>query len=167
MYLRVGQAAKITRLLAANVLEGSSLKTLAFMIGSQEYGLEQKKVKEIHSYQDIQKLTVMHAPYIGTVNLADKPIPIVDLRIRFKVQNIDDSNPATVLVLNLKHNRTVAVVVDNLTDSLSLENVNFSQVPKMISVIHRKYLFGLTAAKGGMLIFVDIEKLLSSAELSI
>ncbi len=139
---------------------------LTFILGSEEYGIEILKVQEIRSYEAVTKIANTPDFIKGVINLRGSIVPIIDLRMRFKLSQAEYNTTTVVIILNL-NNRTIGMVVDGVSDVLELKNAQISPVPELVSSIDTKYLLGLGTVDERMLILVDIEQLMSSKEMAL
>ena len=139
---------------------------LTFILGSEEYGIEILKVQEIRSYETVTKIANTPEFIKGVINLRGNIVPIIDLRMRFKLSTAEYNDTTVVIILNLS-NRTMGIVVDGVSDVIGLTSAQISPVPELVSNIDTKYLLGLGTADNRMLILVDIEQLMSSQEMAL
>jgi len=93
-------------------------------------------------------------------------VPIIDLRVKFAQPDVEYNENTVVIVLNLE-NRVVGIVVDGVSDVLSLTQDQIRPSPEFAVTMSTEYLTGLGALGDRMLILVDIEKLLSSDEMAL
>jgi purine-binding chemotaxis protein CheW len=93
-------------------------------------------------------------------------VPIVDLRIKFMQQEVEYDDNTVVIVLNLGQ-RVVGIVVDGVSDVLSLTAEQIRPAPEFAVTLSTEYLTGLGSLGERMLILVDIERLLSSEEMAL
>jgi purine-binding chemotaxis protein CheW len=146
--------------------EQSGGEYLTFILGTEEYGVEILKVQEIRSYEAVTKIANTPDFIKGVINLRGSIVPIIDLRMRFKLSHAEYNDTTVVIILNLS-NRTIGMVVDGVSDVLELKSSQISPVPELVSNIDTKYLLGLATADERMLILVDIEQLMSSKEMAL
>ena len=139
---------------------------LTFILGSEEYGIEILKVQEIRSYEAVTKIANTPDFIKGVINLRGSIVPIIDLRMRFRLDQAEYNDTTVVIILNLD-NRTIGMVVDGVSDVLELKESQISPVPELVASIDTKYLLGLGTSDGRMLILVDIEQLMSSKEMAL
>ncbi len=99
-------------------------------------------------------------------NLRGVIVPIIDLRVKFAQQGVTYNENTVVIVLNFGQ-RVVGIVVDGVSDVLSLTNEQIRPAPEFAVTLATEYLTGLGSLGERMLILVDIEKLLSSEEMSL
>jgi len=133
---------------------------LTFRLDREEYGIDILKVQEIRGYEPPTRIA--HAPLFvkGVFNLRGTIVPIVDLRVKFNCVNADYDASTVVIVLNLPR-RIVGIVVDSVSDVLTLSPEDLKPAPEIDTVIDSDAVIGLGALKERMLILLDIEKLMS------
>ncbi|CPR21109.1 Positive regulator of CheA protein activity (CheW) [Brenneria goodwinii] len=139
---------------------------LIFTLGDEEYGVDILKVQEIRGYDQVTRIANTPAFIKGVTNLRGVIVPIVDLRIKFAQQEVDYDDNTVVIVLNLGQ-RVVGIVVDGVSDVLSLTADQIRPAPEFAVTLSTEYLTGLGSLGERMLILVDIEKLLSSEEMAL
>lgn len=141
---------------------------LVFTLASQEYGIDILKVQEIRGY-DAQTVTrIANVPSFvkGVTNLRGIIVPIVDMRIKFNLENVEYNHQTVVVILNL-NSRVVGVVVDGVSDVLMLQQAQISAAPQFGTAFSTEYLMGIGTLGERMLILVDIEKLMTSEEMAL
>lgn len=146
--------------------ESKNLEFLAFTLGQEEYCIDILKVQEIRGYETVTRIA--NAPdYIkGVVNLRGIIVPIVDMRIRFNVGEPRYNEMTVVIILNIV-GRVMGVVVDTVSDVITLESDQIKPPPEMGTLFNSDYLVGLATYEDRMLILIDIDKLMSSAEMGL
>lgn len=139
---------------------------LTFTLGNEEYGIDILKVQEIRGYDAVT--TIVNAPEFikGVINLRGIIVPIVDMRIKFKLGNVSYDHLTVVIVLNVA-NRIVGIVVDGVSDVTTLKPEDIKPVPEFGVGLDTQYLLGLGTLGERMLILVDIEKLMTSREMEL
>jgi len=139
---------------------------LTFRLGEEEYGIEILKVQEIRGYDAITQIA--NAPdYIkGVVNLRGVIVPIIDMRIKFRLGNASYDQFTVVIILNVA-DRVMGIVVDGVSDVIGLESEQMRPTPGFGSVIDTEYIMGLGTVGERMLILLDIEKLMSSRDMGL
>jgi purine-binding chemotaxis protein CheW len=139
---------------------------LTFTLGQEEYGIDILKVQEIRGYEAVT--TIVNAPEFikGVINLRGIIVPIVDMRIKFKLGTPSYTPLTVVIVLNVA-NRVVGIVVDGVSDVVTLEPGDIKPAPELGGSLDTRYLLGLGTLGERMLILVDIEKLMTSREMEL
>ncbi len=149
----------------------SGREFLTFRLGTEEYGIDILKVQEIRSYEQPTKIANAPAYLKGVVNLRGVIVPIVDLRVKFNCVNemgeAEMNSFTVVIVLNVK-GRVVGAVVDSVSDVMQLSDQVIQPAPEMsASVIDTSYITGIANVSERLLILMDIEALMSSAEMGL
>jgi purine-binding chemotaxis protein CheW len=139
---------------------------LIFRLGSEEYGIEILKVQEIRGYDRVTRIANSPSFIAGVTNLRGAIVPIVDLRVKFQLNSAEINESTVVIVLNFG-DRIVGIVVDGVSDVLSLDAAQIKPAPDFSVTLSTEYLLGLGALDDRMLILVDIEKLLNSEEIAL
>ncbi|QGW83964.1 chemotaxis protein CheW [Variovorax paradoxus] len=151
---------------AAPSRPGRPLEFLSFTLGQEEYGIDIQKVQELRGYDAVTRIA--NAPeYIkGVVNLRGIIVPIIDMRIKFQLGAPTYDQFTVVIVLNIG-GRVVGMVVDSVSDVITLSAEQIKPAPQMGAVLDTEYLIGLGTLDERMLILVDIDKLMSSDEMGL
>lgn len=139
---------------------------LTFTLGTEEYGIDILKVQEIRGYDAVTRIANAPEFLKGVINLRGVIVPIVDMRIRFNLGTPHYDEFTVVIIMNVL-NRVIGMVVDGVSDVVSLEPEQIRPAPELGSALDTRYLTGLGTVNGQMLILMDIEKLLSSDEMQL
>ena len=139
-------------------------EVLAFTLGSEEYGVNILRVQEIRGYGAVTQIA--NAPdYIkGIINLRGTIVPIVDMRIKFKIGSPTYDEFTVVIILTIGQ-QIIGMVVDSVSDVTTLAPDQIKATPEMGSTVSAEYMMGLGVLDGRMIILVDIDRLMSSDEL--
>jgi len=147
---------------------------LTFRLGAEEYGIDILRVQEIRSYE--QPTRIANAPPFikGVVNLRGVIVPIIDLRLKLGCETVEYNDFTVVVVLNVR-GRVVGAVVDSVSDVLQLGSESIKPAPELNSSVDASYITGIGTVKNGhgekevtrMLILMDIEGLMSSADMGL
>ncbi|WP_374341075.1 chemotaxis protein CheW [Methyloversatilis sp.] len=145
---------------------GYAQEYLTFTLGDEEYAIDILKVQEIRGYDAVTGIA--HAPPFikGVINLRGTIVPIVDLRIRFGVGKVEYTPFTVTIILNVG-GRVVGMVVDSVSDVLALQSSQVLPPPDFSSSLDTRYIHGLGSIDERMLIVVDIEKLMLSADMAL
>lgn len=139
---------------------------LVFTLGDEEYGIDILKVQEIRGYDQVTRIANTPSFIKGVTNLRGVIVPIIDLRLKFDQPDVEYNDNTVVIVLNLVQ-RVVGIVVDGVSDVLSLTQDQIRPAPEFAVTMSTEYMTGLGALGERMLILVDIEKLLNSDEMAL
>jgi purine-binding chemotaxis protein CheW len=139
---------------------------LTFRLGAEEYGIDILRVQEIRSYEPPTRIANAPAFIKGVVNLRGIIVPIVDLRLKLNCDSADYNGFTVVIVLNVK-GRVVGAVVDSVSDVLELTSDQVKPAPEMSASVDAGYITGIGSVGDRMLILMDIEALMSSADMGL
>jgi purine-binding chemotaxis protein CheW len=139
---------------------------LAFTLGKEEYGIDILKVQEIRGYETVTRIANAPDFIKGVVNLRGIIVPIVDMRIKFHLGEPTYDQFTVVIILNVA-GRVVGMVVDSVSDVTTLSPQQIKPAPDVGTALNTDYLIGLGTIDQRMLILVDIDRLMSSAEMGL
>lgn len=140
---------------------------LTFRLGSESYGIEILKVQEIRGYEAPTSIANAPAFIKGVINLRGVIVPILDLRIKFQLERANYDEFTVVIILNVA-GRVVGVVVDAVSDVLTLASDAIRPTPEFASTtFDTKYITGLGTVDEQMIILLDIEKLMTGADMAL
>ncbi|MYN09954.1 chemotaxis protein CheW [Pseudoduganella aquatica] len=148
----------------ANV--AAAAEYLAFTLGQEEYGIDIQKVSEIRSYEAPTRIASAPEFVKGVINLRGLIVPIVDMRIKFNVGEPTYNQFTVVIILNIGH-RVVGMVVDSVSDVTILTPEQVKPAPEITSTLNTEYIVGLGTIDERMLILVDIDRLMTSADMGL
>jgi purine-binding chemotaxis protein CheW len=139
---------------------------LSFKLGAEEYGIDILKVQEIRGYERPTRMTGVPDFIKGVVNLRGIIVPIIDMRIKFRLESVDYSEFTVVIILNLS-GRVMGIVVDGVSDVTSLNPEQIKPAPGFSASLDISHVIGLGTLDERMLILIDIEKLMSDGDIGL
>lgn len=139
---------------------------LTFTLGSEEYAIDILKVQEIRGYEQPTLIANSPAFIKGVINLRGIIVPIVDLRIKFNLSTIEYTPFTVVIILNIA-GRVIGVVVDSVSDVLTLSGQQIRPAPDFSATFDTKYILGLATVDERMFIVTDIEQLMTSSDMEL
>ena len=139
---------------------------LTFTLGKEEYGIDILKVQEIRGYDAVTAIANTPEFIKGVINLRGIIVPIVDMRIKFNLGKVEYDQFTVVIILNVA-NRVVGMVVDGVSDVITLNPDQIKAAPEFGSAIDTQYVMGLGTVDERMLILVDIERLMTSSDMEL
>ena len=145
---------------------GESRELLTFTLGAEEYGIDILKVQEIRGYDAVTKIANAPDFIKGVINLRGIIVPIVDMRIKFNLGRVEYDQFTVVIILNVA-GRVVGVVVDGVSDVITLKAEQIRPAPEFGATLDTQYIMGLGTIDERMIIVMDIEKLLGSRDMEL
>ena len=147
-------------------LEQPRREYLTFRLDREEYGIEILKVQEIRGYEEPTRIANAPDFIKGVINLRGAIVPIVDMRVRFHCPSVAVDASTVAIILSLEQ-RVVGMVVDAVSDVLSLPDDAICPVPEIDSAIDIDCIQGLATMEERMLILLDIEKLMGHVDMGL
>lgn len=139
---------------------------LSFKLGQEEYCLDILSVQEIRGYDTVTSIANTPDFIKGVINLRGNIVPIVDLRIKFRLSEARYDATTIVIILNL-NKKMIGIVVDSVSDVIALPLDSIREAPRFGSAINTEFISGMATVDERMLIVVDIQRLMSSDDLQL
>ncbi len=143
-----------------SVYEG---KYLTFVLGTEEYGIEILKVREIIGLMDITSVPQTPDYMKGVFNLRGKVIPVVDLRLKFAMSERGYTQETCTIVVEVD-NALIGIVVDSVSEVVDISGKEIEVTPDFEKKIDTDFIMGLGKTKDKLIILLDIEQVLSVEE---
>jgi len=141
-------------------------KYLTFGLGSEEYGLEILKVKEIIGIMNITAVPQTPKYVKGVINLRGKVIPVIDLRLKFGMDVIGYNDRTCIIVVDISgqtgKKTVMGIVVDSVSEVLNIKSDEIEDTPTFGVRLETDYILGMAKVKGGVKILLDIDKVLTT-----
>ena len=147
-------------------MKDNAREMLVFKLGSEEYGVDILKVQEIRGYEKVTPIPRSPDYLKGVVNLRGTIVPVIDLRVKFGMPDPTYDSLTVVIVLRIG-SRTIGAVVDAVSDVVRLAENEIREAPKLGAMVDSSYLAGVATQGERMILALDIEKLLSAAEMNL
>jgi len=145
---------------------GANSEFLAFSLGDEVYGIDILKVQEIRGYEPVTKIANTPDFIKGVINLRGVIVPIVDMRVKFRLDAVDYNQFTVVIVLNVC-DRVIGMVVDGVSDVIELAPEHIHAAPQFGASLDTQYLRGMATMDDRMVILVDIERLMSASDMEL
>lgn len=146
--------------------ESDAREYLTFTLGNEEYGMDILKVQEIRGYDAVTGIANAPPFLKGVINLRGVIVPIIDMRIKFNLGSVIYDEFTVVIIINVL-GRVIGMVVDGVSDVVSLLPEQIKPPPEFGTGIDTRYITGIGTSNGQMLILTDIEKLMAGADMQL
>lgn len=134
-------------------------KYVIFQLENEYYGLNIESVQSIEKFQNYTR--VPNAPkYIkGVINLRGEVVPILDLRIKLKLnpKKVDNN---TRIVVTKQEELVIGLIVDTSSEVLEISKNNIDRAPTNGDDEYKEYIKGIGKVKDRLIIIINLEKLL-------
>ena len=138
-------------------------------MAEEEYGVVILKVKEIIGMMTVTMVPQTPAYVKGIINLRGKVIPVVDLRLKFGMEEADYTDRTCIIVVEIKTNRAnvlTGIVVDAVSEVLNIKASDIEDTPAFGSAVNTDYILGMAKAENGVKILLDIDKVIGAQEIA-
>ncbi len=143
-------------------------KYLTFELGKEEFGIQVLKVREIMGIQDITAVP-QTPPYVkGVINLRGKVIPVVDLRLKFGLPELEYTQRTCIIVVQVSADAgsmLMGIVVDGVSEVLNVTVSDIEDTPDFGDGVSTPYILGMAKVKGKVKILLEIDQVMTTQEL--
>jgi purine-binding chemotaxis protein CheW len=147
---------------AKTVVDGGQYLTLR--LGGEEYAIDILRVQEIRSYEEPTRMVNAPSFIKGVVNLRGVIVPIVDLRLKLNIDKVEYNEFTVVIILNVR-GTVIGAVVDSVSDVVTLTSQAIKAAPQFETAVDSRFITGLANIGERMLIVMNMEALMSNAEM--
>ena len=148
---------------------GREGKYLTFSLADEEYGIGILKVKEIIGLMPVTLVPKMPGHIKGVINLRGKVIPVVDLRLKFGMANVEATERTCIIVVEIasgQQKNAMGMVVDSVSEVLNVRAAEIEDTPSFGSQLDTTYILGMAKSGQGVKILLDIDKVMSDNEIN-
>lgn len=167
-----GQAArgarKISALEAPDAKATREGKYLVFDLGEELYGIGILDVKEIIGMMPITPLPQMPEAFKGVINLRDRVIPVLDMRLKFGMEK-REYDPRTCIIIvevsGLTGSTLVGGIVDSVSEVFQIKEGEVEDPPKFGGGFDGEFILGMAKTSKGVVILLEIDRILHTSEM--
>lgn len=145
-------------------------KFLVFELHDEYYAVSVHATKEIIRIMEITEVPKA-PPFIkGVINLRGKIIPVIDLRVKFGINEKTYDEKTCIIIIELheeEKSRLMGVIVDTVTEVLNITSENIDPPPEFNQPNQLEFLFGIGKIKGRVIWLLNLDKIVSCDELVI
>ena len=134
-------------------------KFLTFFLGEEEYAIEILKVQEIIGLMTITPVPKMPDYIRGVLNLRGKIVPVMNLRTRFGLEEIEDTDETCIIVIQNKE-YLMGVLVDKVSEVVDIATSQIEDVPSVGTGEQSEYLAGIGKAEDSVKMLLEVDKVL-------
>src|SRR5688500_10876732 len=139
-------------------------KFLSFFLQNEEYGIEILKVQEIIGLMPITRIPRTPDYVRGVFNLRGKIIAVTDLRKKFGMEDVEQTNETCIIVVQT-NKMEIGVMVDKVSEVLDISAAEIEKTPAFGASVPTEFLLGIGNTESGVRLLLNIEKILSDQEL--
>jgi purine-binding chemotaxis protein CheW len=139
-------------------------KYLTFELGGEVYGLEILKVREIIGLMEITAVPRTPVFVKGVINLRGKVIPVIDLRLKFAMEEAKHTAETCVIVVNVGEVE-MGIIVDRVSEVLDIASEEIENTPAFGASVNTDFILGMGKVGGKVTILLDIEKVMAGGDM--
>jgi purine-binding chemotaxis protein CheW len=146
---------------------GQDGKYLTFALGREEYGIGILKVKEIIGVLPITPVPGTPGYMKGVINLRGKVIPVVDLRLKFGMEEVGHTERTCIIVVEVSQPAgavLTGIMVDSVSEVLNIKAGDVEEAPDFGAKLDTDYILGLAKTNGGVKILLEIDRVLGNGD---
>jgi purine-binding chemotaxis protein CheW len=149
--------------------QANASKYLTFVLGHESYGVSVLKVREIIRMLNITPVPKMPDYLKGVINLRGKVIPVIDLRMRFKLAVIETTERTCIIVMQIEHDSgtvsQVGLIVDAVEEVVNIPSADVEETPDFGNKLKTDYITGMAKVKGSVKTLLNIDKVVASTDI--
>jgi purine-binding chemotaxis protein CheW len=143
-------------------------KYLSFALGQEEYGVEILKVQEIIGMMSVTKVPRTPDYVRGVVNLRGRVIPVIDLRGKFNMARVTDTEKTCIIVVQVQQSGstvTMGVIVDEVSEVLNFTADQIEPSPSFgTGMEEAEFITGMGKLGKKVVILLDVDRVLTGEE---
>ncbi|NYB72577.1 purine-binding chemotaxis protein CheW [Sedimentibacter hydroxybenzoicus DSM 7310] len=141
-------------------------KYLTFYTDNQLLGISIADVVQIVGMQEITAVPEFPSYAKGVINLRGIIIPIIDVRLRLKKEEIGYNERTCIIVTNINESY-IGFIVDEVNEVTNIDNENISDPPKMGSDYTNTFITGIAKLNNRIVLLIDLKKVLDEKEIEL
>lgn len=142
----------------------TQMKVIVFQIGNEEYAVPVDQVGSIERLQPITRVPRTANFVKGIINLRGVVIPVIDLRLRFGMEEASYTESTRIIIIHLDQVE-VGLIVDVANDVIDLHEEMIEPTPEVVGTVDVDYILGVAKLEKRLLILLDLQKVLSTEEI--
>ncbi|MHC4885916.1 MAG: chemotaxis protein CheW [Planctomycetota bacterium] len=139
-------------------------KYLTLRLGEEVYGVDVLSIQEIIGVMEVTSVPQTPAFVKGVINLRGKVIPVVDLRLKFGMEEADHNQETCIIVVNV-NDTLMGIIVDTVNEVMDIEEGQIEDPPRFGVSVDTAFILGMGKLEERVVILLNIERVLTSEEL--
>ena len=143
-------------------------KYLTLFLAGEEYGIGIRKVKEIIGMMAITPVPQTPDFIKGVINLRGKVIPVIDMRLKFRMQDAGYSERTCIIVVEVAASEkkiAMGIIVDAVSEVLNIKAGEIAETPDFGTRLDMEFILGMAKSGNSVKILLDIDRVLGIEEI--
>ena len=136
---------------------------IAFRVGDQEFCVNIMSVREIRGWTPATAMPHSPSYMKGVINLRGAVLPIIDLSARLGMKPAEPTQRHVIIVAQV-HRKVVGLLVDAVSDILSVTEDNVQPTPEIASELQRQFARGILAIDKRMICLLELDAIFPETE---
>ena len=152
---------------ASQKLDQRAGKYLTFALGNEEFAIQVMRVREIMGIQETTAMPQAPGCVRGVLNLRGKVVPVVDLRVKFGLPELDYTERTCIIVVQIENQEgklMIGIIVDRVSEVLTLRADDIEDTPDFGSGVTTPHILGMAKIQNKVKILLDINMVFTTQE---
>jgi purine-binding chemotaxis protein CheW len=136
---------------------------VTFILDNETYGINVMQVQEILRYSEIALVPGAPDYVLGIINLRGNVVTVIDTRTRFGLEPAEVTNNTRIVIIEAEK-QVIGILVDSVAEVVYLKKSEMEIAPHVGTEESSQFIQGVCNRDDGLLILVDLNKLLSDQE---
>jgi purine-binding chemotaxis protein CheW len=142
---------------------GPLIQFVTFVLMDETYGINVMQVQEVLRVTEIAPVPGAPAYVLGIINLRGNVVTVIDTRTRFGLPSAEMDDASRIIVIE-SEKQVVGILVDAVAEVVELREGDIDMAPNVGTEDSSRYIQGVATREEGLLILVDLNKLLTDEE---
>ncbi|MBN1699095.1 MAG: chemotaxis protein CheW [Spirochaetales bacterium] len=145
-----------------------SFQCLTFTLGDEVFAVDIMKIQQILDFTRITKVPKTPDFMRGVINLRGSVVPVVDLRLKFGMEQTEQSIDTCIIVMEIsfgKETTVLGALADSVQEVIELEPDQIEEVPKIGTTLNTEFIKGMGKKGESFIIILDIDSVFSDSEI--
>jgi purine-binding chemotaxis protein CheW len=142
---------------------GPLIQFVTFILKDEVYGINVMQVQEVLRITEIAPVPGAPAYVLGIINLRGNVVTVIDTRTRFGLPSVETDDSSRIIVIE-SEKQVVGILVDAVAEVVELRENEIDVAPNVGTEDSSRYIQGVATREEGLLILVDLNKLLTDEE---
>jgi len=145
-------------------------QVLSFLLGQEEYGVDILRVQEIKGWEHTTPIPNTPKFVMGVINLRGAVVPIIDLRLRFGLEEMTYDDTTVVIIVRSEDavgaQKIIGLVVDGVSDVYTIQPKDLQAAPDMSGRVKSDYIQGLATINEKLIVILHVDPLINDGILA-
>ncbi|THB62570.1 MAG: chemotaxis protein CheW [Spirochaetaceae bacterium] len=147
----------------------NKVQLLTFTLEDEQYGVEVHRVREVLEYTRITKVPRTLDFMRGVINLRGSVVPVVDLRLKFDMDETPKTIDTSIVVMEIEVNGEPVVLgalADSVQEVIDLDSTTIEAAPQIGTSINNRFIKGIGKQDETFIIILDIDRVFTEEDMN-